>query len=343
MDFLKKANRLLFFLIAIYLVFYHLAAFLIPLTFGIFFAMLILPFTRFLEKYKFNTILSSLTSTFVLFLFLGVLSYLFILQIGQLADQLPGIRGNIESVIENLEEQIVSATGGPIEDQQEIIEERTRALWGIIETQIAGFIGGVLDFTLKFLLTFVYVFIFLLYREKFMRFIIRMYSTKKEKENARDVINEITKVVYQYLWGRAQVMLSLAVMYYITFLIFGLPFALLITIFGALITIIPYIGPLLSGLVPVSFAIIFFEDVSYIVIFSITILVIQLVESYFFEPYFIGKEVKLNALAVIIAVILGGIIWGVAGMILFVPIFATIKITSNHSEDLRPFGALLGK
>ncbi len=343
MDFLNKTNRLLFFLIAIYLLFYHLAGFLIPITFGIFLTMLILPFTRFLEKYKFNSILSSLTSTFVLFLFLGVLSYLFIFQISQLADQLPGMRGNIEEVIENLEEQIAAATGLTIEEQQERIEERIRALWGDIETRIAGFIGGVLEFTLKFLLVFVYVFIFLLYRKKFMRFIVKLYSTKKEKENARNVVNEITKVVYQYLWGRAQVMLSLAVMYYITFLIFGLPFALLITIFGALITIIPYFGPLVSGLVPISFAIIFFEDISYIVIFSITIIVIQLVESYFFEPYFIGKEVKLNALAVIIAVLLGGIIWGIAGMILFVPILATIKIISNHSKDLRPFGALLGK
>ena len=229
-----------------------------------------------------------------------------------------------------------------LEEQKEMIKDRTFAIWGVIEAQITSFVGGVLNFTSKFLLAFVYVFVLLLYRDKFLHFIIKMYSTKKEKENARDAINEITKVVYQYLWGRAQVMLALAVMYYITFLIFGLPFALLITLFGALITIIPYIGPFVSGLVPVSFAIIFFEDVSYIVIFSITILVIQLLESYFFEPYFIGKEVEMNALVVIIAVILGGIIWGVAGMILFVPILATIKIASNHSEDLKPLGALLG-
>lgn len=343
MDFLKKANRLLFFLIAIYLVFYQMAAFLIPLAFGIFLAMLVLPFTNFLEKNKFNRILSSLTGTFILFLLLGVLSYLFILQISQFADQLPGIRGNIESAVANLQEQIASETGVALEEQKEMIKDRTFAIWGIIEAQIASFVGGILNFTSKFLLAFVYVFVLLLYREKFMRFIIKIYSTKKEKENARDAINEITKVVYQYLWGRTQVMLALAVMYYITFLIFGLPFALLITLFGALITIIPYIGPLFSGLVPAGFALIFFEDVSYIAIFLITLFIIHLVESYFIEPYVIGKEVKLNALAIIIAVILGGIIWGVAGMILFVPILATIKIASNHSEDLKPLGALLSR
>jgi len=343
MDFLNKANRLLLFLIAVYLVFYYLATFLIPFTFGIFLAMLVVPLTNFLEDHKFNRVWSSLISTFSLFIILGVLSYLFIIQFSQFADQLPGIRADIEAGIENLQEQIAAATGVPLEEQKEIIERRTRSLWMVIESQIAMFIGSILDFTLKFLLAFVYVFLLLLYRKKFTGFIIRIYSSREERENARDAINKISRVVYQYLLGRAQVMLALAVMYYVTFIIFGLPFALLFTLFGALITIIPYIGPLISGLLPVIFALIFFDSVSVKLTFIVILIIIHLVESYIFEPFFVGKEVKLNALAVVIAIILGGIIWGVAGMILFVPLTATIKIVSNHSEKLKPLGALLGK
>ena len=343
MDFLNKANRLLLFLIAVYLVFYYLATFLIPFTFGIFLAMLVVPLTNFLEDHKFNRVWSSLISTFSLFIILGVLSYLFIIQFSQFADQLPGIRADIETGIENLQEQIAAATGVPLEEQKEIIERRTRSLWMVIESQIAMFIGSILDFTLKFLLAFVYVFLLLLYRKKFTGFIIRIYSSREERENARDAINKISRVVYQYLLGRAQVMLALAVMYYVTFIIFGLPFALLFTLFGALITIIPYIGPLISGLLPVIFALIFFDSVSVKLTFIVILIIIHLVESYIFEPFFVGKEVKLNALEVVIAIILGGIIWGVAGMILFVPLTATIKIVSNHSEKLKPLGALLGK
>jgi len=343
MDFLNKANRLLLFLIAVYLVFYYLATFLIPFTFGIFLAMLVVPLTNFLEDHKFNRVWSSLISTFSLFIILGVLSYLFIIQFSQFADQLPGIRADIEAGIENLQEQIAAATGVPLEEQKEIIERRTRSLWMVIESQIAMFIGSILDFTLKFLLAFVYVFLLLLYRKKFTGFIIRIYSSREERENARDAINKISRVVYQYLLGRAQVMLALAVMYYVTFIIFGLPFALLFTLFGALITIIPYIGPLISGLLPVIFALIFFDSVSVKLTFIVILIIIHLVESYIFEPFFVGKEMKLNALAVVIAIILGGIIWGVAGMILFVPLAATIKIISNHSLKLKPLGALLGK
>lgn len=343
MDFLEKANNVLFFLFAVFLLIYLLGSFLVPLTFGLFLAMLMMPLSNFLDHHKFNVVLSSLLSTLTLFIFLGVLSYLFIYHIILFAEQLPAIRGEIQSGVKILQQQIASASGVPLEELQDIIERQTSNLWEIIDSRLAAFIGSVLNFTLRFLLVFVYVFLFLLYRRKFMNFIISIYAAENEEENARDAVNKISKVVHQYLWGRIQVMFLLAVMYYVTFLVFGLPFALLIALLGALLTIIPYIGPLVSGLIPIVFALIYFDELYYILIFTILIIVIQMIESYVLEPLIMGRELELNALTVVIAIILGGIFWGIAGMILFVPIFATIKIISNHSERLKPLGYLLGR
>jgi predicted PurR-regulated permease PerM len=50
----------------------------------------------------------------------------------------------------------------------------------------------------------------------------------------------------------------------------------------------------------------------------------------------------LNPLVVIIAVVIGGMFWGLAGMVLFVPLFAMFKIISNNSPGLEPVGFLLG-
>jgi len=338
MEILKKTNYILFFLITILLLFYHLSSLLIPLTFGIFFATLIVPLSNFLEKYNVHIVLSSLISTLLLFILTGAFFYLFFYQISMFAEELPEIQEELQSAVERLQYEVATSTG---ETQQELPDLDT--VWEMVEDSIASFIGRILDFAFQLFLVFVYVFLFLLYRQKLRDFIISFYANEKEKAKTRDALHEISKVVFHYLWGRLQVMLALAVMYYTTFLIFGLPYALLITLFGALITIIPYIGPLLSGIIPITFAIIFFDDFTIILIFSICIITIQLIESYVIEPFVIGREVRLNALTVIFAVILGGIIWGVAGMILFVPIFATIKIISNHTEVLKPLGTLLGK
>ncbi len=343
MDFLKRANHLLFFLLVILLVMYYASTLLIPLTFGLFLAMLIVPFTSFLEKHKCNTLLASFISTLSLFILLGILSFIFIYQIILFADQLPGIRDEIQSGIASAQQQIAAASGLSLEELHNIIERQTSNLWVTIESRLATFIGGVLYFALRFLLVFVYVFLILLYREKFINFMIELYSSEQKKKNARDALQKIGNVVHQYLWGRIQVMFLLAVMYIVTFLIFGLPFAVLVALFGALLTIIPYIGPLLSGVLPIAFAFVFFEDLQFILFFTAIVVLIQLIESYVFEPLIMGRELELNALTVIIAIIVGGIIWGIAGMILFVPIFATLKIISNHHSDLKPLGSLMSR
>ncbi|MFW5831368.1 MAG: AI-2E family transporter, partial [Prolixibacteraceae bacterium] len=83
-------------------------------------------------------------------------------------------------------------------------------------------------------------------------------------------------------------------------------------------------------------------NIQKILLFSAIIVIEQLIESYVLEPLILGKEVQLNPLVVIIAVIVGGMFWGLAGMILFVPLFAMFKIISNNSPGLEPVGFLLG-
>jgi hypothetical protein len=107
------------------------------------------------------------------------------------------------------------------------------------------------------------------------------------------------------------------------------------------LSVIPYLGPLISGILPIFFAIIFFENLKITLLFAIIIVIEQLIESYVLEPIIIGKEVQINPLIVIIAIATGGFIWGLAGMILFVPLFANIKIFSNYITVLRPLGFFL--
>jgi len=88
-----------------------------------------------------------------------------------------------------------------------------------------------------------------------------MYTREERKDTFKTTLKKINKIVFYYLWGRAQVMILLAIMYYIVFLLFGLPYAVLLTIFGSLITIIPYFGPFISGLLPILFSFIFFDKI----------------------------------------------------------------------------------
>ncbi len=75
---------------------------------------------------------------------------------------------------------------------------------------------------------------------------------------------------------------------------------------------------------------------------AIFFLVVQTVESYLLTPNITGNKLKINPLATITALLLGGLIWGIAGMILFVPYLGIAKVIFNHIEELRPFSYFIG-
>jgi predicted PurR-regulated permease PerM len=341
MEKLRKINRILFFTIAIFALFYFGSSFLVPLIFGIFFATLVSPLANLLERIKTPRFLSSLAGTLVIFIVVGGIMYLFLYQLSLFITDISQIRTELRSFIDTAQALIADITNLSLEEQKQIWHDRSGQLLNTLESGITSFLGNLANSALNFLLILVYVFLFTYYRKKFTTFVM-MYTAEEKQEKVGEVINKISKVVYHYLWGRAQVMALLAVMYYITFLIFDIPFAVLLTIFGALITIIPYLGPFISGFLPILFAIIYIDKLGIVILFTVIIVIIQLIESYVLEPLIIGNEVKLNPLMVIIAIIMGGIFWGLAGMILFVPIFAMFKIVAMHSEGLEPLGYLFG-
>ncbi len=342
MDNLKKANQVLLFIALIFAFLYYGSSFLIPFVFGIFFTTLILPLSRFFQhRLKLNRILAALASTIILFVAAGSILFLLIYQINQFVSDFSESREQIQSFINDLQKQIASMTNLTEYEQDKIWQERSQGIMDTIEPWLAGAFGSILTTLGNFLIMLIYVFLLLIYRKKFTEFAM-MYSKNKDKAEVREVLHKTGGVAYQYLLGRIKVMGILAILYIITFLLFDLPYAILLTLFGALITIIPYLGPFISGLLPILFAVIFFGDIQKTVIFSIIVVIIQLIESYVLEPLIMGKQIKLNPLVVIIMIVVGGMVWGLAGMILFVPMFAMFKIISAHTASLKPVGFLIG-
>ncbi|RDV16268.1 AI-2E family transporter [Pontibacter diazotrophicus] len=338
---LKQINAILLCLIAVFAILYVGADFLVAFTFAIFITMLMIPVADKLEEWGIGRTLASLISTFIVFAVVSGLSYLMFFQLRNLADDLPDIRNESEQLLSRLQGFVSSITGISRQEQVQFLQQRSDDLLGALETEVTQFLGNFLETFLKFLLVLIYMFLLLLYRDRFAD-VVLMYTSGEKEEKAKSVLSKTSHVAHQYLWGRIKVMALLAIMYIIAFIAFDIRYPVLLTAFGALVTIIPYIGPLVSGILPVFVAILYIEDPTVLLLFALTVLVIQLIESYVFEPVIIGSEVQLNPLTVIIAIIIGNMVWGLPGMILFVPIFAIFKILSDRVNSLRPVGYLIG-
>lgn len=338
---LKKINSVFIFLFALFAALYFGASFFIPLTFAAFMAALVVPFCFLLERAGLARILAVSLSTILVFVVVGGISYLLVYQLSIFINDLPQIQAQLRETLDGLQARFSSETGITQRQQEQFFQQRSDEALAMVEDQVRLFLEGLMVLAGNFLLMLVYLFLLLLYRNKF-RQVTLVYVSDRKNDRAISIIDKNSKVVHHYLWGRVKVMSILAVMYLLAFWLFNVPYALLLVIFGAIITIIPYIGPFISGLLPIIMFIVFGHSVSEVLVFSSVIIVIQLIESYVLEPLIIGAEVQLSPLAVIVAVIIGGLLWGLSGMILFVPLAAMIKIYADHSPYLRPMGFLLG-
>lgn len=337
---LKTLNNILILIIAVLTLLYFGEGFFKPLMMAFFFATLMKPVSNLFEKWGVGRVVASLFCAIIVFLGVSGIMILLISQMAQFVDDLPKMTEEVENAIPILQERVEDMIGISKERQDEILQDQSEGIFDYLQAYIQGFLQNIFTTLGHFFLTLVYLFLFLIHRTKFKK-IILSYVPPGKKSDGAAVIDKSAAVSHLYLWGRLQVMTILAIMYYISFLAFGLEFALLFTLVGALLTIIPYIGPLLSGVLPVAFALVQGKDLSFILLFAAVILVIQLIESYILEPLILGKEVDLTPLFIIIAIIIGGMVWGILGMILFVPLFAILRILFEHINKLEPIGYLL--
>lgn len=124
--------------------------------------------------------------------------------------------------------------------------------------------------------------------------------------------------------------------------IIGVPNPFLFGFIASILTFIPYVGIMISSLLPIAVSWITYNSIWYplavIAVFSI----VQVLEAYIIFPFAVGSRLKINTLVIIIVVIVGGILWGAAGMILFIPFISIVKLIADRTPSLKTLSVLLG-
>ena len=110
-----------------------------------------------------------------------------------------------------------------------------------------------------------------------------------------------------------------------------------------MLTIIPYVGTLIGGLLPLTVALLTKDSWVYPVAVMGIVGLSQFLEGNFITPKVVGSSVSLNPLASILALVAGGMLWGIAGMILAIPLMGMIKVVCDTVPGLEPYGYLIGE
>jgi predicted PurR-regulated permease PerM len=334
-----------FVLLATALFIYGLIAvrnFLYPIAFGFVLAYLLYPLARWFEIKGVPRILANFILIFsALALLTGFIIAAFQI-LTPLAIHLPDLA---DRAIENLVEMGVSIGQYFGFDPDKIsvtIRMRASSVFEAGGERLQEFFTTTTNTIVAFGLLPVYIFLFLYYRTKFMYFLLNLAGRPRRREMVI-MLREIAAVMVRYLGGVFIVVFILFFINSIGLLIIGLRFAIPLGVTAALFNFIPYFGTLLGGLVPLSFA--FLVEGDPVLAFKVVILfiIIQFIENNILTPNIVGGNVNINPFFIITGLVAASMIWGIPGMLLIVPLLASMRIIFKHIDFMKPYAFLLGE
>ncbi len=335
-----RGNAVLLGIILIFVALHFGKFIFMPLAFSALIAMLLEPISTWLQRYKFNRVVAILTSMIFITLILGGIMSLLSIQLVQFADRLPEANEKLQALSGDLIDFFESTFGLSPERQIQFVEQGLETVISKSGDYMStAFEATTSVFTVIGLMP-IFVFFMMYYKKMYRNF---LHNAIEGKNDAIDsLIDSIQGVTQNYIVGMMMVIVVLAALNALGLWIVGIDHALFFAAFAAMLAIIPYIGIIIGSLPPILFALLFTDSllnpIGVIAVFAI----VQFLEGNFITPNIIGSKVSINPFMAIIALLVGAQLWGIAGMILFVPFLGILKCIFDQVESLKPYGYLLG-
>ncbi|MCV6628433.1 MAG: AI-2E family transporter [Flavobacteriaceae bacterium] len=295
------------------------------------------PVTLFLRsKLKFKTTLAVvITMLLMIGIILGVIS-MFIPLIAKQSENLSllnidELKGNIEILYAEAMDYF-AISGGDIQQKIKENDLWTHIDFNAIPNFLNQFLGAIGSLSMG-LFSVLFISFFFLKDSKLFENSILTLLPKRNETRFRKSIQTIKGLLSRYFVGLVIQILILFVIYTIVLLIFDIENAIVIAFLCALLNLVPYIGPLIGGFLMLvltmtsnlgaDFSTVILPKTTYVMIGFV---IGQLVDNFFSQPFIFSSSVKSHPLEIFLIIIICGLLFGVAGMVVAVPTYTAIKV-----------------
>src|SRR5690554_6306103 len=337
--------RLTFVLLAmtmIFMILYIGKGVLIPVIMALLFAILIRPISSFFRrKLRFPNVLASIVTVvlFVIFI-LGILTFISV-QISNFSDDWETIENNITLHIANLQGFVQESFGIDEIEQKNLISNAANESRSSLTGMITNFILSFSDTLFNLTMIPIYMFLYLLYQNHFITFLSKLVGGG-DQERLKKILYDVKTAVQSYLFGVLIQISIIATLTTIGLTIIGVQHALLLGVITGILGLIPYLGNIIACVITIFATLTGSPDLSLIVWILIVTAVVQLIDNNIVVPLVVSSKVEINAFAAIISIFIGGMIAGIAGMFLAIPIIAILKVIFDNIPSLEPWGYFIG-
>ena len=331
----------LFIICLLALIVYVGGSILIPLGFAMMLAMLLLPVVKWLVRKGIPDILASILAILIAIIFVGGILYFLSSQIAGFMEDLPAIKEKLQQHWTSFQQWVNETFNISKQQQEQAVQSAKENVQSSGSGSMGTFVAGLASGLITMILLPIYTFLILFYRKLIHQFLVDVFPSG-ERKKVEEVLEESNTIVRAYMIGLLVEMLIVTVLNVIGFLIIGIQYAIFLAVLAAVLNLIPYIGMLIASVICVAVTLTTSDSTSAIVWTGAILIIVQFIDNNFIMPYIVGSKVRINALVSIIGVLIGGLLAGISGMFLSIPVMAIMKAVFDRVDDLKPWGLLLG-
>lgn len=340
--FYAKFAFVLIIFIALTAIYFYGQSVISPLLISLLFAILLRPISAFLNtKLKIPNTLACLITILLFVLFFGAILYFISTQLAVMANDWDKIKANLFTHYHNLQAYVNDTFSISKSEQDEMINKATNDSMSTGKQIVSSTVMSFSDSLMSLILIPIYIFLILLYRTHFVAFLCQLFKEKYHPK-LEDILKTIKTSVQSYIIGLLFEFIIVSVLTAVGLMFLGLKYAILLGVITGLLNLIPYIGILIAGILTVIASLTGTSDLSIILGILIVNVVVQLIDNNILVPMVVSSKVEINSIASIVGIIIFGMIAGISGMFLAIPIMAIMKVIFDRIDSLKPWGYLLG-
>lgn len=333
----------LLFIISLVFVLYVLKPIVVPIIIAIILSVSVFPFVLYLErKWHFNRIASAIFAILLLSLVVFALITFIGFQISDIMDKGGDYADKLSEVYNSLATKVETTLGM---NKSELSLKKLNLGETLKEnaSSIIEFVSVSGSIFTDVILIPLYIFFFLIYRKFFKSFFYKAFSKDGNILKAKTILSKLYEVQQNYLVGLFMVMGIVGILNSIGLLILGIDNAIFFGFLAALLLLIPYIGIIIGSLLPAIVALATKDSLWYPIGVIAIFVFIQFIEGNFITPKITGSKVSINAFVAILSIVLFSMLWGTAGMVVALPVIASLKVVFDSIPELKPYGFLIGE
>jgi predicted PurR-regulated permease PerM len=325
------------------LFFYYAAGVVITLLLSILLAYLLDPAVELLERARLPRTLGAMVMVLILIAVLVAVGYGLWTRTADFAENWPKYSsvlqqaaGAVEGKIRGIEGQVSQIAP----DQGAPSSTTVRAEPSVVRTLIFRGIGSLYALFLEVTFMPFLVFFMLAEKRELWHGTLQLFPASRRTQ-VKETLEDLRDVLRDYLAGMSIVTLIVISTSSLFFWVIGMDYPVLTGIASGFLNMVPYIGAVLAWLPAFIIALAKWKTFGQFALIAATLTAIHVLAINLVAPQLVGRRVRLNAVAITIALLFWGWVWGGMGLVLAIPITATLRVICDHTESWKPIGRWL--